>query len=90
MPAFRLVDMYMSCTEEVVKEEIIQSFTQNTNCVLLLPQLLLVAVGFTVLELGRFVHLGPPDDAELYVQETSRAGGDGAPAMALLLLKLGC
>ena len=39
VPAFRLVDMYMNCTEEVVKEEIIHKIR---SCVLWPPQLLLV------------------------------------------------
>ena len=30
-PRFRLVDMYMSCTEERVKEEIVQIFTKETS-----------------------------------------------------------
>ena len=88
MPAFRLVDMYMSCTEKVVKEEIIQSFTQNTK-LRIDAATVAFGTGFTVLELGRFVHLGPPNDAEFYVQETGCAGRDGAPALALLLLKPG-
>ena len=50
--AFRLVDMYMSCTEEVVKEEIIQSFTQNTK-LSIVAATVAFGTGFTVLELGR-------------------------------------
>ena len=88
VPAFRLVDMYMSCTEEVVKEEIIQSFTQNTK-LRIVAATVAFGTGFTVLELGRFVHLDPPDDAESYVHETGCAGRDGAPALTLLLLKPG-
>ena len=31
VPGFRLVDMFMSCTEEYVKEEIIKAFTKESN-----------------------------------------------------------
>ena len=42
------------------------------------------------MESGRYIiHLGLPDDIESYVQETGRAGRDGSPALALLLLKPG-
>ena len=88
LPAFRLVDMYMSCTEEVVKEEIIKAFTQNTKLRIVAAT---VAFGMGVHCFGvrEVIHLGPPDDTESYVQETGRAGRDGAPALALLLLKAG-
>ena len=52
MPAFCLLDMYMSCTEEVVKEEIIQSFRQNTK-LRIVAATVAFGTGFTVLELGR-------------------------------------
>ena len=35
------------------------------------------------------IHLGPPIDTESYVQETGRAGRDGLPSLALLLLEPG-
>ena len=52
LPAFRLVDMYMSCTEEVVKEEIIKAFTQNTK-LRIVAATVAFGRGFTVLELGK-------------------------------------
>ena len=88
LPMFRLVDMYMSCTEEVVKEEIIKAFTHNTNLRVVAAT---VAFGMGVHCFGvrEVIHLGVPDDTESYVQETGRAGRDGSPALALLLLKPG-
>ena len=31
IPHYRLVDVYMSCTEDYVKEEIIKAFTKDSN-----------------------------------------------------------
>ena len=83
---FRLVDMYMSCTEEVVKQEI-KAFTHNTKLRIVATT---VAFGMGVHCYGvrEVIQLGLPDDIESYVQETGCAGRD-APALALSLLKPG-
>ena len=88
LPMFRLVDMYTSCTEEVVKQEIIKAFTHNTKLRIVAAT---VAFGMGVHCYGvrEVIHLGLPDDVESYVRETGRAGRDGSPALALLLLKPG-
>ena len=88
LPAFLLVDMYMSCTEEVVKEEIIKAFTQNTK-LCIVAATIAFGMGVHCYGVREVIHLGPPDDTESYVQETGRAGRDGAPALTLLLLKVG-
>ena len=88
LPLFWLVDMYMSCTEESVKEEIVKSFTKETTLRIVITT---VAFGMGVHCVGvrEVIHLGLPDDLESYVQETARGGRDGQPALALLLLKPG-
>ena len=87
LPAFCLVDMYMSCTEEVVKEEIIKSFTHITKLRIVAATVSFGSYGVHCFEVREVVHLGPPDDAESYIQETDCVGRDGAPVLALLLLK---
>ncbi len=84
LPKFRLLDMYMSCTEQVVKEEIVKSFTHETSLRIVVAT---VAFGMGVDCPGvrEVIHLGPPGDLESYVQETGRAGRDGLPSLALLL-----
>ena len=76
---FRVVDMYMSCTEEVVNEEIIKAFTHNTSLPIVAATVSL-GMGVHCFGVREVIHLGLPDDAD-------RAGRDGSPALALLLLK---
>ena len=88
LPRFRLVDMYMSCTEQVVKEEIVRGFThKSTLCTLFAT--VAFGMGIDCPAVREVIHLGPPDDLESYVQETGRAESDGLPSIALLLLKSG-
>ena len=78
----------MSCTEDVVREEIIKGFTHNTN-LRIVAATVAFGLGVDCFGVREVIHLGLPDDIESYVQETGRAGRDGSPALALLLLKPG-
>ena len=88
LPRFRVVDMYMSCTEQIVKEEIIKGFTHKGS-VRILFATVAFGMGIDCSTVREVIHLGPPSDTESYVQETGRAGRDGLPSLALLLLKPG-
>ena len=88
LPCFRLVDMYMSCTEEHVKEEITRAFTQESSLRIVIATVAF-GMGINCHSVREVIHLGPPTDIESYVQETGRAGRDGLPSLALLLLKPG-
>ena len=61
VPMFRLVDMYMSCTEEIVKQDIIKAFTTNSKLRIVAAT---VAFGMGVHCFGvrEVIHLGLPDD----------------------------
>ena len=86
LPNYRTVDMFTSSTDPEVKEVIIQQFSKKQT-----PKVLIVTVtfgmGIDCKDVHQVIHFGPPVDIESYVQETGRAGHDGFPALALLVVK---
>ena len=86
IPGFSLVDMYMSCTEVVIKDKIEQLFIVDSP--------LRVVIATTAFGLGidcpdvcYVINFGLPSDIESYVQETGRAGRDSLPSLATLVKK---
>ena len=86
IPGFRLVDMYMSCTEVVIKDKIEQLFMMDSP--------LRVVIATTAFGLGidcpdvrHVINFGLPSDIESYVQETGQAGRDSLPSLATLVKK---
>ena len=84
LPKFRLLDMFTSCTESAVKDEIVGAFTKESNLRIVIATIAF-GMGVDCPDVRQVIHLGPPSDIECYVQETGRAGRDGLPALALLL-----
>ena len=85
-PKFRLIDMYLSCTDNVVKDAIISNFTNPSHLRVVIATVAF-GMGIDCSDVRQVVHLGLSSDIESYVQETGRAGRDGLHAMALLLRK---
>ncbi len=86
IPGFRLVDMYMSCTDPEVKEKIGQ--------LLIIDSPLRVVIAATAFGYGidcpdvcHVISFGFPSDIESDDQETWRAGRDSFPALATLITK---
>lgn len=84
LPKFRLVDMFTTCTESAVKEEIIQTFTKDSNLQIVIATIAF-SMGVDCPDVCQVVHLGTPSDLESYVQETGCAGCDGLRTLTLLL-----
>ena len=84
VPHYRLVDMYMSCTEDYVKEQIIKAFTKDSNLRIVIATVAF-GMGVDCHDVRQIIHFLPPTDIESYVQETGRAGRNGNLAIATLL-----
>ena len=82
---FRVVDMFTSITDLNVKTQIVKSFTISDAPLRIVISTLAFGMGIDCPDVRSVVHLGPPDDTDLYIQQTGRAGRDGAPARANLL-----
>ncbi len=86
LPSFRLVDMYMGCTEQVVKDEIVQLFSMDSSLRLVIATVAF-GMGVDCPDVRQVISFGTPCDCESYVQETGRAGRDHLPSLALLVKK---
>lgn len=85
-PQFRLVDMFVSCTDEATKTSIINSFTIHKSPLRIVISTIAFGMGIDCCNVTQVIHLGPPDDIESYVQETGRAGRNGETASCTLLV----
>ena len=74
MSRFRLIDVFTSCTESSVKQQIISSMTTKQSHLRILIATVAFGMGLDCRDVHQIVHLGPPNDIESYIQETGRAG----------------
>ena len=63
LPRFHLVDMYLSCTEQVVEEEIIRSFTQESNLRVVVATVAF-GMGVNCAGIRQVIHFDTPSDLE--------------------------
>ena len=90
LPQFRLVDMFHSCTDSVVKETISDLFTKKSQLrVVVATVTVAFGMGIDCPDVRQVIHVGPPDDIESYIQETGRAGRDGKKSLAVILMSKG-
>ena len=86
LPQFRLVDMYMSCTEQAVKDEITRLFCMESMLRMVIATVAF-GMGIDCPDVRQVVSFGSPNDIESYIQETGRAGRDTLPCLAILIKK---
>lgn len=78
--------MYMSCTEQVVKDQIVQLFSMESSLRLVIATVAF-GMGVDCPDVRQVISFGIPSDCESYVQETGRAGRDHLPSLATLVKK---
>jgi superfamily II DNA helicase RecQ len=83
----RLIDMFFQGTEDVVKDHIIRNFTVPSRLRIVISTVAF-GMGIDCPDVQLVIHLGPPSDLEVYVQEVGRAGRNGTPSYAILLSKI--
>ena len=79
----RVVDMYTHCTHETVKDKIIKQFTKPPSLRIVIATIAF-AMGINCPDVRHVIHWGVPSDAEMYVQESGRAGRDGKLSCATI------
>lgn len=81
---YRVVDMYTHCTHQSVKKKILEQFTSPSTLRVIIATIAF-GMGIDCPDVRQVIHWGTPEDTEMYVQESGRAGRDGKFACALLM-----
>ena len=84
IPKYRLIDMYTSCTENSLKEEIVSSFVQPESRLRVVVATITFGMGLDCPNVHQVIHWGPANDIDSYVQHTGRTGRDGKLSVAIL------
>ena len=85
LPQYRLIDMFHSCTDSVIKEKILYFFSRPSHLRVVIATVAF-GMGIDCPDVHQVIHLGAPDTIESYIQATGRAGRDNAQSVAVLLL----
>ena len=86
---FRTCDKYDACTSLEVRQNILSSFTLVDGNVRLVFATIAFAMGLDAPDVRRIIHWSPPNDIEMYIQESGRGGRDGKPSIAVLYVNNG-
>ena len=85
LSGYRLIEMYTRILPVEKKDEILSSFSNNTNLRLVIATTAF-GMGVDIQDVTRVIHWGSPSTTEEYVQETGRSGRNGSDALAILYI----
>ena len=83
LSGYRLVEMYTRILPVEKKDEVLISFSSNTNLRLVIATTAF-GMGVDIQDVTRVIHWGSPSTKEEYIQETGRSGRNGSDALAIL------
>ena len=86
LPQHRLVNVFTKSTEDIIKESVLQQFTNLSSKLRILICTAAFGMGIDCVGVTRVIHYGPPNDIETYVQQTGRSGRDGKESYCTLLV----
>ena len=90
----RLVDnKYDGCTGPKVKANVVKSFGDPNGSLRVVVATIAFGMGMDCQNIRHVIHWGPPDDIDMYVQESGRGGRDGKECQATLYYsssEIGC
>ena len=79
------MDIYTRCTHPTVKVKILEQFTSPSSSLHVVIATVAFGMGVNCPDVRQIIHWGVPEDTEMYIQESGRAGQDGKLACVLLL-----
>lgn len=84
-PKSVLMEMLHSCSPQSNKEQILASFQSDEGSIRILVATIAFGMGVDCKQVHRTIHFGPAKNVECYMQESGRAGRDGAQSTSFLL-----
>ncbi len=81
----RVMDIFTHCTHQSVKKKILEQFTQTDSPLKLVIATVSFGMGVDCPRVRQIIHWGIPEDVEMYIQESGRAGRDGESARAIIV-----
>ena len=83
----RVCEKFTACSSALTKNKILTSFTSPDGILRIVVATVAFGMGLDTPNVRHVIHWGPPEDVELYIQESGRGGRDGAATTATLYYK---
>lgn len=80
----RICEKFTACSSPNTKKKIIASYTHPNGIVRIVVATVAFGMGLDSPNVRTIIHWGPPEDLEMYVQETGRGGRDNMLSHAIL------